>query len=94
MYFIKIICSWCQPYHNLAQCGCNQKFSWLFDPKTRYWILLQHIENPTYGMDGFLCVSVGEVMKERRRRERERLINLSTCSCMIQLYLWENTDQR
>ena len=37
------------------------------------------------------CV-VGEVMKERRRRERERLINLSTCGCMIQLYLWENTQ--
>ena len=35
---------------------------------------------------------VGEVMKERRRRERERLINLSTCGCMIQLYLWENTQ--
>ena len=34
---------------------------------------------------------VGEVMKERRRRERERLINLSTCGCVIQLYLWENT---
>ena len=33
---------------------------------------------------------VGEVMKERRRRERERLINLSTCGCVIQLYLWEN----
>ena len=30
-------------------------------------------------------------MKERRRRERERLINLSTCGCVIQLYLWENT---
>ena len=38
-----------------------------------------------------LCV-VGEVMKERRRRERERLINLSTCGCVIQLYLWENTQ--
>ena len=35
---------------------------------------------------------VGEVMKERRRRERERLINLSTCGCVIQLYLWENTQ--
>ena len=33
---------------------------------------------------------VGEVMKERRRRERE-VDNLSTCGCMIQLYLWENT---
>ena len=43
MYFIKIICSWCQPYRNLAQCGCNQKLSWLFDPKTRYQILLQHM---------------------------------------------------
>ena len=31
-------------------------------------------------------------MKERRRRERERLINLSTCGCVIQLYLWENTQ--
>ena len=45
---------------------------------------------------GFLSVSfhcvVGEVMKERRRRERERLINLSTCGCVIQLYLWENTQ--
>ena len=29
--------------------------------------------------------------EERRRRERERLINLSTCGCVIQLYLWENT---
>ena len=58
MYFIKIICSWCQPYRNLARCGCNQKSSWLFDPKTRYRILLQHIENPTYGMDGFSCVSI------------------------------------
>ena len=29
-------------------------------------------------------------MKERRRRERE-VDNLSTCGCMIQLYLWENT---
>ena len=37
-------------------------------------------------------IVVGEVMKERRRRERERLINLSTCGCMIQLYLWENTQ--
>ena len=37
-------------------------------------------------------VVVGEVMKERRRRERERLINLSTCGCVIQLYLWENTQ--
>ena len=62
MYFIKIICSWCQPYRNLAQCGCNQKLSWLFDPKTRYWILLQHIENPTYGMDGFSCVSFPHTM--------------------------------
>ena len=35
---------------------------------------------------------VGEVMKERRRRERERLINLSTWGCVIQLYLWENTQ--
>ena len=35
---------------------------------------------------------VEEVMKERRRRERERLINLSTCGCVIQLYLWENTQ--
>ena len=34
---------------------------------------------------------VGEVMKERRRRERE-VDNLSTCGCMIQLYLWENTQ--
>ena len=39
----------------------------------------------------FLRIVVGEVMKERRRRERERLINLSTCGCVIQLYLWENT---
>ena len=62
MYFIKIICSWCQPYHNLARCGCNQKSSWLFDPKTRYRILLQHIENPTYGMDGFSCVSFPRTM--------------------------------
>ena len=30
--------------------------------------------------------------EERRRRERERLINLSTWGCMIQLYLWENTQ--
>ena len=30
--------------------------------------------------------------EERRRRERERLINLSTCGCVIQLYLWENTQ--
>ena len=62
MYFIKIICSWCQPYRNLARCGCNQKSSWLFDPKTRYRILLQHIENPTYGMDGFSCVSFPRTM--------------------------------
>ena len=34
---------------------------------------------------------VGEVMKERRRRERE-VDNLSTCGCVIQLYLWENTQ--
>ena len=47
-------------------------------------------------------------MKERRRRERERcgwrgyereekegereVDNLSTCGCVIQLYLWENTQ--
>ena len=40
----------------------------------------------------FLVSVVGEVMKEKRRRERERLINLSTCGCVIQLYLWENTQ--
>ena len=40
----------------------------------------------------FIRFVVGEVMKERRRRERERLINLSTCGCVIQLYLWENTQ--
>ena len=36
-----------------------------------------------------LASVVGEVMKERRRRERE-VDNLSTCGCVIQLYLWEN----
>ena len=45
----------------------------------------------TIDLTDAFCV-VGEVMKERRRRERERLINLSTCGCVIQLYLWENTQ--
>ena len=44
------------------------------------------------GFHEFPASVVGEVMKERRRRERERLINLSTCGCVIQLYLWENTQ--
>ena len=30
--------------------------------------------------------------REEKEGERERLINLSTCGCMIQLYLWENTQ--
>ena len=34
---------------------------------------------------------LGEVMKERRRREREKLINLSTCGCVIQ-NLWGTHD--
>ena len=46
----------------------------------------------TKQMEEVAMVVVGEVMKERRRRERERLINLSTCGCVIQLYLWENTQ--
>ena len=45
----------------------------------------------------WVCVSPGgwcgwRGYEERRRRERERLINLSTCGCVIQLYLWENTQ--
>ena len=35
---------------------------------------------------------VGEVMKERRRERERGWINLSTCGCVIQLYLWENTQ--
>ena len=62
----------------------TRMFGELFD----YMMFLKSTYNLTQ-IFGVLTV-VGEVMKERRRRERE-VDNLSTCGCVIQLYLWENT---
>ena len=33
--------------------------------------MLQHIENPTYGMDGFSCVSIASSVKVKEEEEEE-----------------------